>query len=170
MVREIIQYKSNTGSTKEIHTIYDTPTSGSFADYILLKDELKKQDVDFLLENMEWQIRLFYHFNFLIKTLNNSNGNLICVYCGKQHLKIQAVGTTIPQEQMATVDHFNPKSKGGAHFDEDNMVVACFKCNNKKKDKIVSVDTLKYLDEERKQKFIQTYSKKENKINLVNSI
>lgn len=153
----ITSYTSNSGSSKEIHTIYGEPKSGSLADYILLKEYYKNNDVDYILENVGWKIKLFHHWNFLIRRMHQCNGNLICVYCGKQNLIIQAVGRHVPKNIMATVDHFNPKAKGGEHYDEDNMVVSCSKCNGKKSDKIWSVDTLKYMDDKRKQIFIRKY-------------
>lgn len=48
--------------------------------------------------------------------------NYTCAYCGKQDKK------------GMTVDHVIPKSKGGKSSFE-NMVTACFKCNNKKDNK-----------------------------------
>ena len=104
-----------------------------------------------------WQIRLFYHFNFLLKRQLQCKGNLTCVYCGKQHLIIQPVGMTIPPEIMATVDHFTAKAKGGDHFNEDNMVVACSKCNGNKSDKEWGVETLKYMDKKRLKYFVKRF-------------
>jgi len=36
---------------------------------------------------------------------------------------------------LATIDHVRPVSKGGARYDVENCVVACYACNQSKKDK-----------------------------------
>lgn len=50
----------------------------------------------------------------------------VCFYCGK----------TIPENEIATVDHVNPKhiaKNGRCGYDtEENMVCACLNCNNHK--------------------------------------
>jgi len=61
-------------------------------------------------------------------------GSLSCHYCGRGPLAID-VGNGDPL--VATLDHVIPRSKGGAEFDLNNLVVACFPCNQRKKDKIL---------------------------------
>ena len=56
------------------------------------------------------------------------HGTLVCYYCGKSDLKLK----TGKQHAHATVDHFIPKSKGGASADSDNFVVCCNSCNKQK--------------------------------------
>jgi len=56
---------------------------------------------------------------------------LRCTYCGKGKLK----KTTERTEQLATLDHVYPTSKGGAKFSSANIVIACSPCNGKKADK-----------------------------------
>lgn len=58
---------------------------------------------------------------------------LECHYCGRKNLLI----VTDDRERLATVDHVVPKSKGGAEYDPENLVVACVSCNNNKKDKLL---------------------------------
>jgi 5-methylcytosine-specific restriction endonuclease McrA len=157
MCKIIKTHISKTGGTKIIHSIYGEPKSGTYADYVLLKEYYKAKDVDNMLENMKWQVKLFHHWNFLIRRMNECNGNLTCVYCGQEHLIIQPVGQYIDNKEMATVDHFHPKAKGGEHFDEDNMVVSCSKCNSKKGDNIWSIDTLIYIEPERRKIFVNKF-------------
>ena len=57
---------------------------------------------------------------------------LECFYCGKTNLKVE----TDNEKELATVDHVVPLSKGGDKYDPENLVVACFSCNNNKKDKL----------------------------------
>lgn len=39
------------------------------------------------------------------------------------------------QQPADTVDHIYPRSRGGATFDESNLVAACKSCNSRKSDK-----------------------------------
>jgi len=51
--------------------------------------------------------------------------NFTCQYCGKAFAR-----------KHLTIDHVIPSSKGGP-FTWENLVAACYKCNNKKSDKII---------------------------------
>jgi 5-methylcytosine-specific restriction endonuclease McrA len=55
---------------------------------------------------------------------------LVCHYCGKGPLKKQSDD----DDDLATLDHVKPISKGGARFLSSNIVVACYSCNSRKKD------------------------------------
>lgn len=57
---------------------------------------------------------------------------LECFYCGKIDLKAE----TENEDELATVDHVVPLAKGGDKYDPENLVVACLRCNNNKKDKL----------------------------------
>ncbi len=61
-------------------------------------------------------------------------GSLQCHYCGLSPLKIDA---DCKDGHLATLDHVHPRSRGGANFDLNNLVVACSPCNNKKADKLL---------------------------------
>ncbi len=61
-----------------------------------------------------------------------------CRYCGRQCVDAPPHGpdgkrVNLPHER--TLDHVVPRSRGGAHTD-DNCVVACFQCNNDKGDRV----------------------------------
>jgi 5-methylcytosine-specific restriction endonuclease McrA len=58
---------------------------------------------------------------------------LNCFYCGHGPLKKQSDFT----DELATLDHVKPLSKGGERFHSSNLVVACYRCNSRKKDKDV---------------------------------
>lgn len=72
---------------------------------------------------------------------------LACLYCNKVLLSdaptmpcklkdhIFRRKKHIPKQDIATIDHVIPVSKGGAKFDENNMVIACHSCNGSKADK-----------------------------------
>lgn len=153
-MEKIIEHKSKTGSTVIMHSIINTPTSGTYADYILLKNYYAERDVDNVLDKVGWKIKLFHHWNFLLKETLIHNG-LICVYCGKSNLVIAPANFKIlDKSNMATVDHFHPISKEGDALDEDNMVVSCYKCNNKKDNNLWSIDTLKFITTKKKEYLI----------------
>lgn len=56
-----------------------------------------------------------------------------CGYCG-----------TKQKEKELTLDHILPKAKGGKN-DPDNLVTCCFKCNQIKKDKLLSEVNMKLI-------------------------
>lgn len=60
-------------------------------------------------------------------------GDLVCAYCGKQGLK-KEVGYGEGHCHLATLDHIQAISRGGAQYDENNICVACSPCNIGKKD------------------------------------
>lgn len=57
-----------------------------------------------------------------INTLVTKQGHR-CWYCGD-----------ILQIDWATIDHVVPRSKGGKRFAPDNLVAACYRCNQQKAD------------------------------------
>jgi 5-methylcytosine-specific restriction endonuclease McrA len=106
------------------------PHPKSMAAGILLKRWLRKKEVD------DW---LRFRSKFLAKK-KQQHGCLKCYYCDKQNLKEDVDENSCKRElsRLATIDHIVPRSKGGTD-DEDNLVVACFTCNQRKGDSIVVV-------------------------------
>jgi 5-methylcytosine-specific restriction endonuclease McrA len=80
---------------------------------LLLRDPAKRYD-----ECRTFRIK--YHFTFL-QRVEQRYHRLNCFYCGKR-LKLEE----------ATVDHFVPKSLGGAKMDYHNYRVCCLECNHEK--------------------------------------
>lgn len=74
----------------------------------------------------------------LLERWQSERGELRCHYCSKGPLMIE-VDNKHPM--VATLDHVIPRSKGGANMNESNLVVACYRCNQKKKDKILGEET-----------------------------
>ena len=66
--------------------------------------------------------------------------NRVCQYCGKTDTKM-------------TIDHIIPKVKGGTDTWE-NLVTACFKCNSKKGNKLLSEITMQLIKKPRKPSMI----------------
>lgn len=127
------------------HQIYiDDPHVQSFTAYVLLKDKLLLQDIDFqLAQKADWE-RVEFSRAYLKKRLAQ-DGELICAYCGKRHLQIEDRGMRVDDIIKATVDHIVPISKGGSPELETNIVVACYRCNNKKGNKDLH-DFIKQLE------------------------
>jgi len=68
----------------------------------------------------------------VLKKIKREKKVLSCHYCPKTNLKIN----TCDERELATLDHVIPKSKGGAEYSSANLVVACYSCNQKKRDKM----------------------------------
>lgn len=137
-----ITRKSSSGRTTHNHFIYpETPHPKSWAARLLLKNELRFQDVDYLADEL-W-VWLEFREKYLKKILAEK-GELICTYCGKRHLEI---GGRTPEDleknnknpKLATVDHIIALDSGGEKYNEKNMCVSCRKCNGKKGTKPVEV-------------------------------
>lgn len=63
----------------------------------------------------------------------------ICQYCGRLVKDIKQSKEKPLPSYAATVDHVVPKSKGGLEVAE-NMVTACFRCNNLLEDKFTAFE------------------------------
>jgi 5-methylcytosine-specific restriction endonuclease McrA len=61
-------------------------------------------------------------------------GLIHCHYCNKGLLK----KFSDIQDDLATLDHVKPISKGGDRFHSSNLVIACYRCNCRKRDKDVN--------------------------------
>jgi 5-methylcytosine-specific restriction endonuclease McrA len=59
-----------------------------------------------------------------------AHNKLVCHYCGKGPLRKQSDN----EDNLATLDHVKPISKGGNKFHSSNIVIACFSCNSRKRD------------------------------------
>lgn len=74
----------------------------------------------------------------LIRIRKKQNkGVLVCYYCNKDNLLRNTWHKTKAEYRiLATLDHVHPLAKNGKRYDENNLVVACFPCNQKKADKL----------------------------------
>lgn len=88
--------------------------------------------------------QLKFNTEFL-KKMELEYGELRCEYCGKPNLKVYEWCHKSDISDMATADHFYPKSKyDSIKQDGRNIVVSCHDCNNKKQDDLWSVDMIKF--------------------------
>lgn len=56
----------------------------------------------------------------------------VCYYCSRPALLAKGPAAGAAPDNLATIDHIIPRSKGGAHA--GNMVMACHRCNNERGD------------------------------------
>jgi len=143
----ILSKKSHSGSTVQNQIIFtaNNPHIQSPAADLLLRNELMFQDVDYLEDNL-W-IWLEFRERYLKKQLA-LHGDLVCKYCGKPHLEI---GGRTPKDiilnnknpNLATIDHMVALANGGEKYNENNLCVACKKCNGNKGAKPIEVFTQK---------------------------
>jgi 5-methylcytosine-specific restriction endonuclease McrA len=71
--------------------------------------------------------------NLLLRLHARENGR--CFYCDR-HVNLHTVetcSTRWPDPRAATLDHVMPRAAGGGNT-FDNMVLACFECNNRRGD------------------------------------
>jgi len=107
-------------------TVCENPTPGSWGDYQLLLHQYR------CLEKKDHWDQLWFNYRFL-KDKELDYGPLWCVYCGKEDLRVYRFDEKQNYANMATADHFIPKSKAPLLArSRKNLRVACWHCNNKK--------------------------------------
>tara|TARA_R110000822_G_scaffold28023_2_gene83220 strand:+ start:1549 stop:1908 length:360 start_codon:yes stop_codon:yes gene_type:complete len=95
-------------------------------------------------KNIEKWGQLKFNIDFL-KKMKKENTTLHCEYCGKKDLKVYDWCQKVNIKNVATVDHFYPKSKYGYLKQvEGNFIISCYKCNNKKDDKLWEIEKIKH--------------------------
>lgn len=98
------------------------PHAASWAAKILLYRHLFVQSKTDLARWLEFRM-------ILLTRWEKERGILECFYCGKGPL---LKDETNKHPLVATLDHVIARANGGAEYDENNLVVACFRCNQKK--------------------------------------
>lgn len=134
--------KNTAGVSERMNILVDHPYPGTYANLVMLKSEYREQDPEEAERFKPWFKRVQFSRRFLERELF-IHGSLLCVYCGKDNLVIEYEGGTVAKKQLATVDHFNPVSRGGTN-NRKNLKVSCSICNTNKGDRIYSSDKLKY--------------------------
>lgn len=135
----ITQYKSHSGQTKSNHIILndDNVSSKSYASLLLLNEALRELDIDYMKSKWDLEEYLSKRHLYLEKT-QKEKGNLVCHYCGKEHLDIgfrdiEFSYLNNKNKNLATIDHVIPVCSGLINpLDESNWVIACKKCNSRK--------------------------------------
>lgn len=109
------------GSSRN-NVLVEEPHQSSMAALVMLTNELGKAAVQGWLDFRD----AFF----------DKNEPLVCMWCGKKDL-VREVPDRHNKEMMkrlATVEHIVPRAKGIDEYDEDNLGIACFPCNNKRGD------------------------------------
>lgn len=107
-------------------SICENPTPGTWGSHQLLLHEYRN-----LCINDKWE-QLHFNYDFL-KDMEIGYGPLWCVYCGKEELKIYHWREKPNYSDMATADHFIPRSEAPELSKvRSNLRVCCWDCNNKK--------------------------------------
>jgi 5-methylcytosine-specific restriction endonuclease McrA len=117
------------------HIVPENPTPGTYADYILMKNELLKKDDRWTsLEN-----QAVFNMNFL-KKMRDKYEKLHCVYCNKQDLRIYEFHEKFNSKDGATTDHILPVADY-PHLakEQSNCTVSCSSCNRKKDRKLQKI-------------------------------
>lgn len=108
---------------------YEPRVSQSRASLLAL---LKQYSLDPNVDTTEPYKRWLNFRMELLTRWEEERGSLKCEYCGQDNLHKVTEG--VEPRYQATLDHVMPRSKGGAEFDESNLVVSCRVCNERKKD------------------------------------
>lgn len=125
---------SKTGSTRWITSIYFEPNANTHAASVLLRNDLKLQDADFL-DSFEGRMKRIEFSRDTLTRWQKQLGSLFCVYCNKPDLQIEYDGMLVKREVIATLEHLDPISKGGSPFDLEHIVCACGRCNHNRSNK-----------------------------------
>jgi 5-methylcytosine-specific restriction endonuclease McrA len=106
-------------------------------------------------KNEDRWLQLKFNIDFL-KKAKLKYGELHCEYCGKKDLIVYDWCQKTNTNDVATVDHFYPKSKyDDLKMEENNFIISCHSCNNEKKDKLWPKDKIKFpLTEEKLEKLV----------------
>lgn len=148
MIKMVVN-KSGAGKIVIIYSICDNPTPGTWGSYQLMLEEFKRSDEDWQMGGNGEPNGKFKQLQFntqFLEYIQNKYGELHCEYCGKAHLKIIHWKDKPQLNVMATADHFLPK-KGNKtfSFNRQNLVVSCYRCNNKlKRDHEWPIISLRY--------------------------
>lgn len=104
-------------------------TPGSWGSHQLLLHQYRLE-----AENEQWaQAKFNYRW---LKDMELDWGPLWCSYCGQEDLHIYHFFDKHDHSDMATTDHFIPKSEAPhLAMNKKNLVVCCWNCNNKKANK-----------------------------------
>ena len=106
--------------------IEENPPCSSYASLVLLTRVYEKMQVKAWLDFRET----------LLDAAEARDGCLQCHYCGRKDLIREIPKNRVRQpSNLATIDHVIPKSHGGKDT-EENCVIACYRCNQKKGDDI----------------------------------
>lgn len=161
--KEVIVLKSNKAFTIQ-RTIYGSPSPGTLGDYWLLVDKYRREDPTWIEDKPDQWRRLCFNDQFMVHMQNHCE-DLHCEKCGTENLRIYKWYEKKNYSDMSTVDHFLPRQTHPELTETpSNLFIFCYSCNNKKANKVLSKDDLKYrYDDNIRNSFIFDESKLSNK-------
>lgn len=117
--------KSQFGTRRNI-VLVGEPHPSSMAALVLLTESLGRaaHSLDEWMEFREWYF--------------DKHEPLTCMWCGRTNL-VRSVEDMTDKEQLerlATIEHLTPLCDGGERWDPSNLGVACWPCNNNRKNKM----------------------------------
>ena len=136
-MEHLVEIKSQRGNVLESHSIYfNVDQPNTLASLILLKNDYLLQD-ERNKRSYCYRRKMIEFSRGYLTSVQNKFKTLYCTYCGKPDLTIELEGMKVNHKKMATIDHIDPISKGGALVDPKNVTCCCGKCNGEKSNKDV---------------------------------
>ena len=145
MIQKIITRITN--HVKVQHIIVGSHRPGSYADYILLKQQYLDIDTTPKISKKAGKFKQMLFNTKFLQHMLKEHGELHCEYCGKEDLRLYhwKYDKVKSYDDMATADHFLPRATHPELAkDFDNLKVCCHKCNQDKKDDLWEETTLKH--------------------------
>lgn len=136
-----IRFKHN----EHLNVIRGKVLKGSLADYLMLVRKIIPMTDEYVIERFKNGKQLVFNTKF-IQSIKERHGELHCELCGKENLVLYYWWQDNNRTDMATADHFFPKSldKERLSFEKRNIVVACDGCNSKKKAQVQDINSVKH--------------------------
>lgn len=123
-----------THRNEKIIVTEEIPHIQSLGALIKLKHFYQQIDDSYRQNDLSYKVWLRFR-NRWLKQQKKLHKKLTCYFCGESNLNPNCNSPLIThKKQKATIDHLIPTSKGGKKFDERNLVVACYCCNERKAD------------------------------------
>lgn len=118
---------------------------GSLADYLMLVRKIIPMTDEYVIKRFKNGKQLVFNTKF-IRSIEEKHGELHCELCGKKNLVLYYWWQDNNRDDMATADHFFPKSldKERLSFEKRNIVVACNGCNSNKKAEVHPISTIEH--------------------------
>lgn len=141
-----------------VHKVFSSfPLRGSWAEMILLQEELSKVERDSWADRAK-QTKDFrssdeykaLRYQMFDENKKANGGEILCSYCGRKCNRVHE------DPNQATIDHVIPLSSGGAGLDPNNLIVCCRRCNRAKRyfdgdiEDYKKIRTAKRIKEEKK--------------------
>lgn len=82
-------------------------------------------------ERMKW---LQFRDRFILNAVEANGGHINCSYCNGELRVTTGMERAAATADLATLDHYVPRSKGGDVYSPSNLKISCYRCNKLKSD------------------------------------